>query len=334
MDIRWTDAFVRYADPAAKMIAAFRLGLGSRPEFKRAVRELETNGTKWELSEEDTLLGEKGLNWWVQPEWPGALSADDASIRWHAICGLEASWHEPVAECRRLIAETQETQGLTEESLQSLLAPRFVKESYWTNLDAALKSGFRPFPLLKDAGVPLEEALLADLFNEHFGELAIQWDVMRSFDRISEPDVKSPEPGVVLRRIERSLHEAICTRLKRRFGLDLWWSEGVPAETRMRCAELHEVENCRYAKESCMNLLDLSQIAKKNFADLGKTFEDALGVKGKNGAEDWFGKLNKLRNLVAHPLRGDLSNKERHNLLECDQKVATLCARLDALLVE
>jgi len=36
-DMRWTDAFVRYVEPDAKKVAAYRMGLRQNPEFRRTL---------------------------------------------------------------------------------------------------------------------------------------------------------------------------------------------------------------------------------------------------------------------------------------------------------
>ena len=60
---------------------------------------------------------------------------------------------------------------------------------------------------------------------------------------------------------------------------------------------------------------------------VGFTTTGALLRKTECGK--WFGRLNTLRNLIAHPLKRELTDEEQTFLLDCDQKASAITARLE-----
>ena len=335
-DVRWTDAYVRYIEPAAKMVAAYRMGLTTHPTYQSALRHLDANDVPYSLAEQETILGDRGFDWQIRSSTLALLDSCGAPQEGTTVnisgdfVDEEKPWSEALAACRAAINEAQVREGLTEDELFTRLKKRFPKEGFWDSLDSAFADGIRPFPLRDDEGIALRECLMADLWNEYFGELAVQWDVMRLYDRMIDPKRDAPNDSAVIKRIEKSLHGAVCNALKRKFGEADWWVEGVLPEIRKTCAALSEEDRCRYAKESYMYLLDLSKIVKDNWIVFGPSFENALNQQGKRAAEDWFNKLNRIRNRLAHPLRGDLDDSECEFVRDSDQKVALLTARIEA----
>ncbi|MFH1419314.1 MAG: hypothetical protein ABII12_13655 [Planctomycetota bacterium] len=100
---------------------------------------------------------------------------------------------------------------------------------------------------------------------------------------------------------------------------------------RTECAKLHEQENCRFAKEGYLYLIGLLNIVEHNWQMFRDAFERVLGAQGKSPCKEWFVRLNSLRNLIAHPVRGDLTDEEREYLLDCDRKAASVTARIDEM---
>ena len=330
-DMRWTDAFVRYVEPDAKKVAAYRMGLPQNPEFRRALEVLDKNNVHYTLTEVDTTIGDVGLDWTVK----GERRIGDGAIAFSAgKCDQnDEPWCERVAKCRRLIETAQVREGLDGTSLYDQLKDRFPERGLWTSLTDALNDGFVPFPVSCKCDSDRAQYLLADLGNEWFGQLSIQLEVMKWFDRFAEPiiPVENVEPAAVLRRIEKSLHSSLCNILERRFGRERWWVEGVPVAIRKNCAQMREEDGCGFPVETYMYILGLQEIVTRNWRDLGTTFEGVLKVQGKKACERWFDRLNRVRNLACHPLRGDLPEEDHDFLRGCDQEVSSITARLERL---
>lgn len=283
------------------------------------------------MTEVDTVIGEIGLDWTVEDEKGIGGSAIARSVRKRD--QKNEAWWGRVAKCRRLIDDAIASEGLDEASLYEHLKNRFPERGHWTSLTDALKDRFIPFPFFTNSDSGRAQYLLADLGNEWFGELSIQLEVMKWFDRFAEPTIPADndEPAPVLRRIERSLHDSLFHTLRRKFGEERYWVKGVPVKIRKACAMTREEDGCGYPVESYMYILGLMEIVDDNWQDFGATFDSVLKTQGKKACGRWFNRLNRVRNLTCHPLRGDISEEDHDFLRDCDQKVSSITARLERL---
>ncbi len=128
--------------------------------------------------------------------------------------------------------------------------------------------------------------------------------------------------------IERELHRAILNRLKQEFGEDSWWVDGIPLRVRTNAATAREEDSCRSPLEAYFYLLGMSEIVSKNWGLFGPAFERVLGVQGKKNCESWFVRVNKERNMLAHPIHGDIPAKSQEFLQRCKKQIQGIVSAL------
>lgn len=123
--------------------------------------------------------------------------------------------------------------------------------------------------------------------------------------------------------IERELHSAIVGRLKREHGDESWWHMSVPKKVRIEAVTAREERGCVAPRESYFYWLDLFKIISKddNISIFFPTFEGVLAVQGKQQINVWFEKVNTVRNLLAHPVRGDISEEDRMFLSQTTRQI-------------
>jgi hypothetical protein len=98
--------------------------------------------------------------------------------------------------------------------------------------------------------------------------------------------------------------------LKQNLGAD-WWVDGVPEEVRKICATRQEEERNKLPKECYLDLIDLKKIMFKNWRFFDPIFcEAGTGKQGKEKNLEFMDEQNRLRRLVAHPLKAHLSEYE------------------------
>ncbi len=109
-----------------------------------------------------------------------------------------------------------------------------------------------------------------------------------------------------IRLIESGLHRAVRQVLTYRFGPAEagWWRRGVPEAIRVRCQARRESEVDTDPAEpfAYSTMLELAEIIDKNWRDFG---EHMVGLSNwtKKDFNTKMQRLNRIRNLVMHPVR-------------------------------
>ncbi len=131
-------------------------------------------------------------------------------------------------------------------------------------------------------------------------------DFIRSHDQTGTNTARQLMP-----QLQLSIHDATMILLRSLFGEDEsgWWRKGVPEKVRKEVASRREVTPEGGAYDQFFELLDYRSIASDNWATFDPYFGFGPG-KGKENRLAWFGKLSVLRNRIAHPERGTVSDDE------------------------
>jgi DNA sulfur modification protein DndB len=111
--------------------------------------------------------------------------------------------------------------------------------------------------------------------------------------------------------LQLTIHDATMTLLRSLFGHDEsgWWRKGVPEKVRTEVAARRETNPEGGAYDQFFELLDYRSIAAANWDSFDPYFAFGPG-KGKENQLAWFGKLGAIRNRIAHPERGTVSEEE------------------------
>ncbi len=131
-------------------------------------------------------------------------------------------------------------------------------------------------------------------------------EFIRSHDQTGTNTARQLMPELQL-----TIHDTAMTLLRGLFGDDEsgWWRKGVPEKVRTEVAARREVNPEGGAYDQFFELLDYRSIASANW----ETFDPYFGFgngKGKENRLAWFGKLSAIRNRIAHPERGTVSEDE------------------------
>ena len=97
---------------------------------------------------------------------------------------------------------------------------------------------------------------------------------------------------------------------------DSWWFEGVPGGVREEIVARREKDPEHLPKERYFDLIHYEAIANKHFQSL---FKDIFGFKELGASKEkqlsWFNRLNRIRNTISHPERGNIT-KEDYDFLK------------------
>ena len=101
------------------------------------------------------------------------------------------------------------------------------------------------------------------------------------------------------------------TLLRSLFGNDEsgWWRKGVPEKVRTEVAARRETNPEGGGYDQFFELLDYRSIASANWDSFDPHFAFGPG-RGKESQLAWFSKLSAIRNRIAHPERGTVSEDE------------------------
>ena len=113
--------------------------------------------------------------------------------------------------------------------------------------------------------------------------------------------------------IEGRLHHFVCQRLKKAFGEDekQWWDQGIPLPIRKKCAERREEDTRKEAAYNYTDLIDLREILGKNWKHFEAEFKRVTGkTTRKKDFLDGLVRLNEIRNMVMHPVRGSVTEND------------------------
>jgi hypothetical protein len=119
------------------------------------------------------------------------------------------------------------------------------------------------------------------------------------------------EARQIMPELQLKIHAATVTLLKSKFGDDEkgWWRQGVPEKVRTEVAARREANPDPGGYEQFFELLDYRSIAARNW-DLCKPFFKFGEGNSMEKQLDWFSKLVAIRNRIAHPERGPVSDEE------------------------
>ncbi len=118
----------------------------------------------------------------------------------------------------------------------------------------------------------------------------------------AQPIPTEDDLGRLIEDIEMSLFKWMFEQLQRQHG-ERWWIEGISEAIRIKCAQMREQEAKELPPEAYMTLIDLIDIAKKNWQLFQSTFEQISGNQGKERGTRWISELNENRKIWAHPIK-------------------------------
>lgn len=118
----------------------------------------------------------------------------------------------------------------------------------------------------------------------------------------AQPIPSEEDLGRLIEDIEMSLYKWMLEQLQKEYG-DRWWPDGVSITTRGRCVQTREEEAKELPPEAYMTLIDLVDVAKKNWPLFQSVFEAISGKQGKESSTKWIGELNESRKIWAHPIK-------------------------------
>jgi hypothetical protein len=108
----------------------------------------------------------------------------------------------------------------------------------------------------------------------------------------------------ILRGLETSLHSRVREALESSYGTgeNGWWVQGVPASVRKKCQSRREDDPSRLDPYCYTDLLDLHDVFESEWRVLqrqaGQLASDKRALLAK------LRELNRIRNMVMHPVRG------------------------------
>ncbi len=119
----------------------------------------------------------------------------------------------------------------------------------------------------------------------------------------------------LVRDLELSLHKFIREALTREYGEQNWWREGVPLNVREDCAVLNERDPEPAGDLFCYTtVMNLLLIFDKQWTPLSP----GLPTNLRGNKQDFLARLkrlNKIRNMVMHPVKGYTMTEEEFDFL-------------------
>jgi hypothetical protein len=114
--------------------------------------------------------------------------------------------------------------------------------------------------------------------------------------------------------LERTLHAKIKSILLRKFGEkdNQWWGTGIPRAVRIACAQAREDNpEFQFHAYDYTTLIHLKTILDDNWSLFSKRLPKTVAQNKKQFAID-LNRLNKVRNQVMHPVRGEPTSEDLH----------------------
>ena len=110
--------------------------------------------------------------------------------------------------------------------------------------------------------------------------------------------------GVLVENVEIAVYSWLMAGLKQRHG-ERWWQDGVPENIRVECVTRRERELLVGAlpPEAYLTLIDLREVARRNWDLFGPVCEQVSGTAGKDKATQWIVDVNDIRKIWAHPIK-------------------------------
>jgi hypothetical protein len=113
-----------------------------------------------------------------------------------------------------------------------------------------------------------------------------------------------------MRDIELRLHEYVKASLVSQYGEEHWWREGVPLPVREDCAVMNERDAEPVQSLYCYTtIMNLRFIFDRNWEVLSRNLPGKL----RSDKQEFLAKLtrlNRIRNVVMHPVKGILLQEE------------------------
>ena len=116
--------------------------------------------------------------------------------------------------------------------------------------------------------------------------------------------------------IEVTLHELIKRKLQDEFGEGEqgWWRKGVPEDIRKDCQSRREEDPEPTDKYNYTNLVDLKEIIRKHWSVFGDALPKKMSSDKQKLMKD-LERLNRIRRVVMHPVRGQIPSEEDFGFL-------------------
>ncbi|WP_417317443.1 DGQHR domain-containing protein [Emcibacter sp.] len=129
---------------------------------------------------------------------------------------------------------------------------------------------------------------------------------MASFDKEGTKTAK-----ISLDEIQLALFNFTLSSIKKKYGDESWWVDGIPETTRLKCVNRREREGRKYDEVRYLDLIDYRSIALDNWADCFHEYFSISDQKGnKEKQTKWLVELNEIRKKISHPEKGLLTKKE------------------------
>lgn len=116
-----------------------------------------------------------------------------------------------------------------------------------------------------------------------------------------------------IRTIEVELHKGIRQALEMKFGTNEagWWRQGIPQEVRAACHKSREFDSVYAPEPYCYTtIINLKEIIKKkgNWEPIREHLH--LKQNQRDALTENLDRLNQIRNMVMHPVRGGTPSEE------------------------
>ncbi|MCZ7385118.1 MAG: DGQHR domain-containing protein [Candidatus Methanoperedens sp.] len=158
---------------------------------------------------------------------------------------------------------------------------------------------------------------------------ALLWEINKIYANFVPPGLQqwiqskdnsnNPRAYDMVSKIETDIMNYVINRLKSEFGTDLtqWWHKGVSEKIRSPAILRAQNAGEYYHPERFVDLIDWSEIIYQNSILFGEIFTiKAKQNDGKKKKLSWFGEINEIRKIVAHPPRGGISDAQLTYLTE------------------
>ncbi|MGD0781014.1 MAG: DGQHR domain-containing protein [Dehalococcoidales bacterium] len=128
-----------------------------------------------------------------------------------------------------------------------------------------------------------------------------------------------------LSEIEKLIHKHIITELKKKFGegYSNWWHKGIKDSIRNKAVLLANNEgHYDTGFENYMYLIDLKDVIEDNWDIFSEIYTiEAKANDSKAKRLRWYTEINKIRNIVAHPPSGGVSDEQLEFVIRIKREI-------------
>lgn len=127
----------------------------------------------------------------------------------------------------------------------------------------------------------------------------------------SQDQTGTNQARLLMPQLQLKLQDATLRLLRDKFGPGDagWWRKGVPENVRAEVAARREASPTGGDLEQYFELIDYKSIANRQW-DIFQPYFSHGGGKSKDAQLSWMQRLNEIRNRIAHPERGAVSDEE------------------------